>query len=59
MGNETNILNIHKADKEFISAFVTLQPDELILIKGIIIGLQLQEQQQINKVLQNDQEVKL
>jgi len=46
MGNKTNILNVDKADKEFISACITLQPDELILIKGIIIGLQLQEQQQ-------------
>ena len=47
MTKETNILNVHKADKEFIPAFITLQPDDLVLIKGIVIGLQLQEQQKI------------
>lgn len=43
MSNEANITNVRKEDKEFIRVVAALTPDKMALIKGIVIGLQLQE----------------
>lgn len=43
MSDEVNITNVRKEDKEFIRAVVGLVPEKMNLIKGIVIGLQLQE----------------
>lgn len=43
MSGEANITNVRKEDKEFIRIVTGLAPDKMALIKGIVIGLQLQE----------------
>ena len=45
MSGEANITNVRKEDKEFIRIVTGLAPDKMALIKGIAIGLQLQEKQ--------------
>lgn len=45
MSGEANITNVRKEDKEFIRIVTGLAPDKMALIKGIVIGLQLQEKQ--------------
>ncbi|MCI8992996.1 MAG: hypothetical protein HFG80_09825 [Eubacterium sp.] len=45
MSGEKNIINVRKEDKEFIRVVTELAPDKVTLIKGIAIGLQLQEKQ--------------
>jgi len=44
MISERNIVNVCKEDKDFICTITKLTPDKKTLVKGIIIGLQLQEQ---------------
>ena len=48
MSNEANIINVRKKDKEFIGIIAKLTPDKVALIKGIAIGLQLQEKTEQN-----------
>lgn len=43
--SEANVLNVREEDKDFIRLVATLTPDERALIKGVVIGLQLQEEQ--------------
>lgn len=43
MSNEANVVNVRNEDKEFIRVVAALTPDKMALIKGIVIGLQLQE----------------
>ena len=43
MSNEANITNVRKEDKDFIRVVTTLAPDKMALIKGIVIGMQLQD----------------
>lgn len=45
MSSDANITKIRKEDKEFIRVVTGLAPDKMALIKGIVIGLQLQEKQ--------------
>lgn len=45
MIGEVNVTNIRKEDKEFIRIVAGLTPSKIALIKGIVIGLQLQEKQ--------------
>ena len=45
MSGEANITNVRKEDKEFIRNITRLPPDKVALIKGIVIGLQMQEKQ--------------
>ena len=45
MSGEVNITNVRKEDKEFIRIVTGLAPDKMALIKGIVIGLQLQDKQ--------------
>lgn len=49
MSSEKNIVNIRAKDKEFIGLVAKLAPDKMALIKGIVIGLQLQEQIEKNE----------
>lgn len=39
---ETNVTTVHTEDRDFIRALVALPAEKQILIKGIIIGLDLQ-----------------
>lgn len=43
MSGEANITNVRKEDKEFIRIITRLPPEKVALIKGIVIGLQIQE----------------
>lgn len=43
MSSEANLTNVREEDKDFIRVIATLAPENLTLIKGIVIGLQLQE----------------
>ena len=45
MSGEANNTKVRKEDKEFIRIVTGLAPDKMALIKGIVIGLQLQEKQ--------------
>ena len=42
---EKNITNVCEEDKKFISDIMNLAPDKKILVRGILIGLDLQEKQ--------------
>lgn len=44
MNSKTNSLNIDEEDNNMIYISSTLEPYKLMLLKGIAIGLQLQEQ---------------
>ncbi len=44
MEKEANIININKEDKEFIRTVIMLAPEKKTLVRGIIIGLQMQEE---------------
>lgn len=52
MSNEANVTNVRDEDKEFIRVVANLTPDKMALIKGIVIGLQLQEGQPAKTVAQ-------
>lgn len=41
--NETNITTINEDDRTFIHALVSLSPEKKTLVKGILIGINLQE----------------
>lgn len=47
MNNDSNVANVREEDKEFIRVVTALEPENLNLIKGIVIGLQLQESQPV------------
>ncbi len=40
---ENNIVTVCNEDKNFIQTIVSLSPEKKILIKGILIGMDLQE----------------
>ena len=42
---EKNFTTVHYEDKLFIRAITSLSPEKKILVKGILIGLDLQEKQ--------------
>ena len=42
---EKNVTKVRDEDKNFIRAIVSLSPEKKTLIKGILIGLDLQEKQ--------------
>jgi hypothetical protein len=44
--NEQNITNMCDEDKKFIRAITDLSPENKLLFKGILIGLDLQEEMQ-------------
>jgi len=50
MIKEENVTNVREEDKEFINAVTKLDLDKRVLLKGIVIGLQLQEKK-IEKVV--------
>lgn len=43
MCSERNIINVRKEDKELIRMITGLAPEKINFIRGIVIGLQLQE----------------
>ena len=43
---EKNVINVHEEDKTFIRALVSLSPEKKTLVKGILIGMNLQERQE-------------
>ncbi len=43
---EKNVTTVSDEDKTFIRALMSLSPDKKILVKGIMIGLDLQEDKQ-------------
>ena len=45
MANEKNITTVRDEDKSFIRVIMSLPPEKKKLIRGIIIGLDLQEKQ--------------
>lgn len=40
---ETNVTTVHEEDKAFIRALMSLSPEKKILVKGMLIGMNLQE----------------
>lgn len=40
---ETNVITVHEEDRTFIRALTSLSPEKKILVKGILIGMDLQE----------------
>lgn len=42
---EKNVTKVRDEDKNFIRALMSLSPDKKVLIRGIMIGLDLQEKQ--------------
>lgn len=40
---ETNVTTVREEDKTFIRALMSLSPEKKILVKGILIGMDLQE----------------
>ncbi len=53
--NETNITTINEEDRTFIHALVSLSPEKKTLVKGILIGINLQEKSE--NVFERDQPV--
>ena len=43
---ETNVTTVHEEDKMFIRALKSLPTEKKILVKGILIGMDLQEGQE-------------
>lgn len=41
---ETNITTVHEEDRMFIRSLASLSPEKQNLVKGILIGMGLQEQ---------------
>lgn len=41
---EMNVTNVHEEDRMFIRALMSLSSDKKILVRGILIGMNLQEQ---------------
>ena len=46
---EKNVTLVHDEDKNFIRAMMELSPEKKILVKGIIIGVNLDEKNRIEK----------
>ena len=40
---ETNVTNVHEEDRNFIRALMSLSPEKKILVKGILLGMDVQE----------------
>lgn len=40
---ETNVTTVHEEDRTFIRALMSLSTEKKILVKGILIGMDLQE----------------
>lgn len=40
---ETNVTTVHEEDRRFIRSLMSLSPEKKILVKGILIGMDLQE----------------
>ena len=59
MSNEANVTNVRDEDKEFIRVVANLAPDKMALIKGIVIGLQLQEGQPSKTVAEKEESLLL
>jgi len=53
--NETNITTINEEDRTFIHALVSLSPEKKTLVKGILIGINLQEKSE--NVFERDQSI--
>lgn len=47
MSKDENITIVRDEDKKFIRDVTSLSPEKMSLVKGIVIGLHLQEKQQI------------
>ena len=45
MCSERNILNVRKEDKELFRIITGLAPEKVDFIRGIVIGLQLQDKE--------------
>lgn len=45
MCSEINIMNVRKEDKELFRMIAGLAPEKLDFIRGIVIGLQLQDKE--------------
>lgn len=41
--NEKNVTIVHEEDRTFIRALMSLSPEKKTLVKGILIGIDLQE----------------
>ena len=46
--HKNNVINVHEEDKKFINALTSLSPEKKILIKGILIGMDLQEKPRLS-----------
>lgn len=53
--NETNITTINEEDRTFIHALVSLSSEKKTLVKGILIGINLQEKPE--NVFERDQSI--
>ena len=40
---EANVTTVNEADRTFIRSLMSLSPEKKILVKGILIGMDLQE----------------
>lgn len=40
---ETNVTTVHEEDRAFIRALTSISPEKKLLVKGILIGMELQE----------------
>lgn len=45
MTNEKNVTTVCEEDKKFINDILNLTPEKKFLVRGILIGLDLQEKQ--------------
>ncbi len=52
MNNIIDILGIDEKDIKIVAIASTLAPEKLILLKGIVIGLQLQKEQKLQQINQ-------
>ena len=44
--SDRNVINVREEDKEFIKMVSQLSTEKVALIKGVVIGLQIQENEQ-------------
>ena len=47
MADEKNVTVVKQEDKNFIRALLELPPEKKVLLKGIIIGMDLQEKKKV------------
>lgn len=47
MTEEKNVKTVEEVDKEFIRTFINLPKEKKLLVKGVIVGIHLQNQQMI------------